>query len=182
MKPILAALAGFALIGAIGATQVNAQSVRVNIEKGNKRVQISTGERSTRADFREPVQTPKKPSGHYITVTKKVWVPGHYITEHKDVWVPARYEVVRERRVDACGNVFYVSVKKLIPGHYECREVKTYVPGHYKTVQEKVWVEDECGCDGASAGGHGKGHAGKGKPPAHANNKGKNRGRGRGRG
>ncbi|MBZ0137981.1 MAG: hypothetical protein K8I27_16615 [Planctomycetes bacterium] len=154
MKPLFAALAGFALIGAIGATQVHAQR----------------GHTSTRSEnFRKPVQTPKS-GGHYITVQKKVWVPGHYITEHKDVWVPGHYDVVRERRVDACGVVFYVSVKKFHPGHYECREVRTFVPGCYKITEERVWVEDRCDpCDEhGHGGGHGKatgsaGHGQKGK-------------------
>lgn len=151
MKPLLAALAGFALIGAVGATQVHAQ-------RGHH-----TNTRSE--NFRKPVRTPKA-SGHYITVEKRVWVRGHYITEHKDVWVPGHYDVVRERRVDACGNVFYVRVKKWHKGHYECREVKTFVPGHYKTVRERVWVEDSCEpCHAHGGHDHGKakGHTGGGK-------------------
>lgn len=184
MKPLLAALAGFALIGAVGATQVNAQGVRVNIKKGDKRIEVNTSDRSTRTNtrenFRKPVETPKKSGGHFIVVEKKVWVAGHYVTEHKDVWVPGRYEIVRERRVDRHGCVFYVSVKKYIPGHYECREVKRYVPGCYKIVQEKVWVEDDCHtCSDHHDHGHGKakGHVDNGK----GKGKGKKHNRKRGR-
>ncbi|MCB9932460.1 MAG: hypothetical protein H6841_03470 [Planctomycetes bacterium] len=168
MKTLLAALAGFALVGAVGATQVDAQSVRVNINRHGKSVEVNTG-RSTRSEeFRKPERVEKQPSGHYITVQKKVWIPGHYITEHKDVWVPGHYDIVKERRVDHCGNVFYVSVKKFHPGHYECREVQTFVPGRYECREERVWVEDDCGCrdghdggetghGGRQGGGHGRG-------------------------
>lgn len=178
MKTLFAALAGFALIGAIGATQVDAQGVRISIKKDNKSVEVNTG-RSTRSPeaFRKPERVEKKPSGHYITVQKKVWVPGHYITEHKDVWVPGHYDIVKQRRVDHCGNVYYVSVKKYHPGHYECREVKTYVPGRYEIREERVWVEDDCGCDhGGGSVGHGNGHD-KGKGKGHEKGRGKGHGK-----
>jgi hypothetical protein len=136
MKTMLAALAGFALIGAIGATQVSAQSHR--------------GGRSD--NFRKAERVEKKQvTGHYVTVEEQVWVPGQYVTEHQDVWIEGHYDIVKEARTDCHGCVFYVSVKKWHPGHYECKEVCVYKPGYYKTVCKQVWVEDNCGT------GHGHG-------------------------
>lgn len=188
MKPLLAALAGFALIGAVGATQMNAQGVRIDIHKADKHVVIDTrssnrtSTRTAPAPLRQPERV-EKPSGHFITVKKKVWVPGHY--EHRDVkvLVPGKHIDVRERRVDNCGHVYYVNVCKFIPAHYEtvCKEV--YVPGCYEVREERVWVEDNCGCDDGHGNDHGKGHgndhdAGYGHGGSSGKSKKSNRGRG----
>lgn len=191
MKPLLAALAGFALIGAVGATQVNAQrNVRISINKGSKSVEIDTRSRSTRtADFRKPERVENHSGGHFAIVKKKVWIAGHY--EHRDVrvFIPAKTITVRERRVDRHGCVFYVNVCKTIPARHEivCKEV--YVPGCYEIREERVWIAD-AGCDdghghGKSggdrhAGGHGSADHGGAKKKAGKSNRGK-RGRRGGR-
>jgi hypothetical protein len=134
MKTFLAAIAGFALIGAIGATQVSAQS----------------GHRGS-SNFRKAERVEKhQPSGHYVTVEERVWVPGQYVIEHRDVWVEGHYDFVKEARTDRHGCVIYVTVKKWHPGQYECKEFRVYKPGYYKTVCKQVWVE------------HGHGHSGHG--------------------
>jgi hypothetical protein len=179
MNKIFAAAAGMMLIGAIGAGTVQAQSVNIRIEKNDRTVEINAGHKG----------------GHYITVKKKVWVEGCYQTVCEDVWVPAvcqvineqvyvpascriveeqvwvpgQYVTVQERRVDAHGCVFHVSVRKFVAGHYECRkrevhvaahyetrqrhvdipghfekrERKVYVAGHFKVVEERVFVADK---------------------------------------
>ncbi|MEZ5991012.1 MAG: hypothetical protein R3E76_01480 [Planctomycetota bacterium] len=190
MKPLLAALAGFALIGAVGATQVNAQGVRININKGSKSVQIDTRSRSTRtADFRKPERVENHSGGHFAVIKKKVWIAGHY--EHRDVrvFIPAKTITVRERRVDRHGCVFYVNVCKTIPARHEivCKEV--FVPGRYEIREERVWIADDCGCDeghehGKSgghgeAGGHGSAGHGSAKKKAGKHNRGKSRRGGR---
>ena len=153
MKTLFAALAGFALIGAVGATQVNAQGVRIDIRKADKHVVIDTHRSPTHTStrtqpqpLRQPERVVKQPSGHFITVQKKVWIAGHY--EHRDVQVlvPGKHIDVRERRVDHCGNIYFVNVCKFIPAHYEtvCKEV--FVPGRFEIREERVWVEDNCGC------------------------------------
>ena len=136
MKTLLATLAGFALVGAIGASQVSAQS-----------------HRSTRREnFRHAEKVEKKQaSGYWTTVDEHVWVEGYYKTEHQDVWVAGHYDIVKEARTDCHGCVYYVSVKKWHPGHYECQEVCVWVPGYYKCVQKQVWVET--GCDNGHSHG-----------------------------
>lgn len=147
MKTLLAALAGFALIGAVGATQVNAQGVRAD-----------TRSRSTRAaveDFRKPARVENNAGGHFQVIKKKVWIAGHY--EHREVrvFVPAKHVTVRERRVDRHGCVFYVNVCKTIAAHYDivCKEV--FVPGRYEIREERVWVADNRGCEEDHGQGHG---------------------------
>ncbi|MCA8914487.1 MAG: hypothetical protein KDB90_03675 [Planctomycetes bacterium] len=161
MKTLFAALAGFALIGAVGATQVNAQGVRIDIRKADKHVVIDTTHTSNRTapkPLRQPQRNEKKSSGHFITVQKKVWVPGHYEERTVRVLIPASHEDVRERRVDSRGHVYFVTVCRVIPAHYEdqCRQV--FVPGCYEIRTEKVWVEDNCGCDDGHGNDHGKNH------------------------
>lgn len=210
MKAFIAA-AGLTLAGFFGAGHLDAQGVNIRITKNDKTVQVKTGgstnvqvtknTRITRNEgFREGAKVEKQPSGHFITVEKKVWVPGHYetriekvfvpghyVTKIEKVYVPAKHVDVRERRVDNCGNVYYVTVCKTIPAHYiDCekkvwvagcyvdKEVQHFVPGRYEIKYEKVWVEDDCNtCDTKPAPkpghGHGKPHDdnGHGNDPGH---------------
>ncbi|MCB9893854.1 MAG: hypothetical protein H6839_05375 [Planctomycetes bacterium] len=187
MKTLFAALAGFALIGAVGATQVKAQGVHIDIHKGDKHVVIDTNRGSNRTapqPLRQPQRNEKKPSGHFITVQKKVWVPGHYETRTERVFVPERHEDVRERRVDRRGHVYFVTVCKVYPAHYEERCRQVFIPGCYEIRSEKVWVEDNCGCDDGHGHDRGKDHgndhdAGYGHGGGSGKGKKHNRGRGR---
>lgn len=187
MKAMIAA-AGLMLAGFFGAGHLDAQGVNVRITKNDKTVQVKTGGstkvevvKDTRSEgFREGAKVEKKPSGHFITVEKQVWVPGHYetriervfvaghyVTKIEKVYVPAKHVDVRERRIDHCGHVYYVTVCKTIPAHYiDCekqvwvpgcyveKECQHYVPGRYETRCEQVWVEDNHG--GHVGHNHGK--------------------------
>lgn len=150
MKALLTACAGMLLIGAVGASDLNAQRVSVQINKGNKQVEVNAGRG---AEVRITREQPK-PSGHYVTVKEKVWHPGHYKTVTERVWVPEEHKIViervyvpaetitvRERRVDHCGNVYFVNVCKTIPAHYKNVEKCVVIPGHFCEVRKQVWVE-----------------------------------------
>ncbi|MCC7507773.1 MAG: hypothetical protein IT464_00180 [Planctomycetes bacterium] len=152
MKALLTAFAGILMIGAVGASGLNAQGVSVRINKGNKSVEVNTGRGGGRIERDQPKHQPQ--AGHYITVKKKVWHPGHYETVSERVYVPATTKTViervyvpaetytvRERRVDSCGHVFFVNVCKTIPAHYKNVEKCVVVPAHYDTCERQVWVE-----------------------------------------
>ena len=161
MKPLFAAIAGFALVGAVGATQRSAQRVRIDINKGDKHVSVNTGSRgaaSRDSDFRKPSRVENKQSGHFAIVKKKVFVPGHFEDREVRVFVPGKYVTVRERRIDSCGHVFYVNVCRFVAAHYETVCKKVFVPGCYEIREERVWVADDCGCDTGHGGGHDKGN------------------------
>lgn len=159
MNKFFASIAGIALMGAIGAGTVQAQGVHIKIQKPGKTIEIKHG---------QPAPKPAEDcnDGHYITVKKKVWVEGHYDTVCENVWipptckmveeciwvpptckiveervyVPAKTITVKERRVDHCGNVYYVNVCKVIPAHYDTIQKEVHVPGYHKKVMKEVHV------------------------------------------
>jgi hypothetical protein len=152
MKALLAAAAGVLMIGAVGASDLNAQGVNIRINKGNKRVEVDT--RGRAPEVRITRERPAPQAGHYITVKKKVWHPGHYDTISERVWVPeqrrdvvenvyvpGKYVTVRERRLDSHGCVIFVDVCKYVPAHYEQVTRCVVIPAHYETCQKQVWVE-----------------------------------------
>lgn len=159
MNKFFASIAGIALMGAIGATTAQAQSVHIKIEKPGKSIEIKHG---------QPAPKPADDcnDGHYITVKKKVWIEGHYDTVCENVWipptckiveervwvpatcriveervyVPAQHVTVKERRVDHCGHVYYVNVCQVVPAHYKTVQKEVHVPGFFKCVQREVHV------------------------------------------
>jgi hypothetical protein len=145
MKAILTLAAGLILVGAIGASPMQAQ--RTGTPGPNR------GE-TPRAPAAPTPAPAHSNAPRYITITERVWVPGHYTTVSErvlvpgrfetrieKVWVPARNETTRERRVDARGRVYYSNVTRTIPGHYQEQERRVYVPAHFKVVERRVWVE-----------------------------------------
>lgn len=178
MKALFTACAGLLLIGAVGASDLSAQRVSVKINKGHKSVEVNTGRGDSNVRVTREAPQPKHQGGHYITVKEKVWHPGHYKTVTERVWVPEEHKtviervyvpaetiVVRERRVDHCGRVYFVNVCKTIPAHYKNVEKCVVIPGHFCEVQKKVWVEGHhdivekrVWVEGGNGNGHGHGH------------------------
>lgn len=171
MNRLLAACAGLALIGSVGATQLDAQ--RVTIRNGDRSVTVEKDRHERRANH------DRRGDGYYQVIKKKVWVPGHYDTVTREVWVPGRFVTVRERRVDRYGCVSYVNVRKFVKGHYETCEERVFHPGHYKVVTERVWVPADC-----APVGHGHEHrdAQRGAERDRRGARGADRGRGGARG
>lgn len=64
-------------------------------------------------------------TGHYRTVTRRVWVEGH----RRTVWIPAEFAW----SYDSCGRRVRVCVR---PGRYET----VCEPGRYEYRTERVWV------------------------------------------
>lgn len=158
MNKFFAAIAGIALMGAIGATTAQAQGVHIKIEKPGKTIEIKHG---------KPAPKPADDcNDHYIVVKKKVWIDAHYETVCENVWipasckmveecvwvpatckiveervyVPARHITVKERRVNHCGVVYYVNVCKVVPAHYDTIQKEVHVPGYHKKFMKEVHV------------------------------------------